>query len=106
MTKHFSKYHLHITKVILFLLLFAFNAYSKEELFIIEGIVLNAETSEPVSNAVVLVVGTNNYITTKSDGTFSLQVNSTGTIRIKITHLAYQEKLIDINTKMNQKRIL
>ena len=106
MTKHLSKYHLHATKVILFILLFTFNAYSKEELFIIEGIVLNAETSEPVSNAVVLVVGTNNYITTKSDGTFSLQVNSTGTIRIKITHIAYQEKLIDFNSENESKKKL
>ncbi|MFN3871953.1 MAG: TonB-dependent receptor [Ignavibacterium sp.] len=93
-------------KVILFLLFFVFNAYSKEELFIIEGIVLNAETSEPVNNAVVLFVGTNNYTTTKSDGTFSLQVNSTGTIRIKITHIAYQEKLIDINPENESKKKL
>ncbi|MFN3694467.1 MAG: TonB-dependent receptor, partial [Ignavibacterium sp.] len=55
---------------------------------------------------VVLFVGTNNYTTTKSDGTFSLQVNSTGTIRIKITHLAYQEKLIDINLENESKKKL
>ncbi len=96
-----SFYHLHLVKVILFLLLFTLSSKAYSEIFILEGIVLNAETSEPVSNAAVLLVGTDIYTTTKNDGTFSLEIHTLKNFRIKITHLAYQEKLIDINLKNN-----
>lgn len=84
--------------MILFSFLFSSNIFSNGDAFVVEGIVLDAETSEPISNALILLVGTNDYTTTKSDGTFSLHVNRSGAIRIKITHLAYQEKLIDFNS--------
>lgn len=82
----------------MFSFLFTPNIFSSGDAFVVEGIVLDAETSEPISNALILLVGTNDYTTTKSDGTFSLHVNRSGAIRIKITHLAYQEKLIDFNS--------
>lgn len=68
---------------------------------VIEGVVLNAETSEPVSNAVVLIPDIGYYATTKQDGSFSLEINLNKPFRIKITHLAFQERLIDINPKSN-----
>ncbi|MGQ9799398.1 MAG: TonB-dependent receptor [Ignavibacterium sp.] len=73
------------------------NAYSN--IVIIEGIVLNAETSEPVANAAVVIPDFGYYVTTKQDGSFSLEINLNKPFRIKITHIAFQEKLIDINPK-------
>lgn len=105
---YFSGYHLHLLKVIFVLFFVSTNSYSNSESFNLEGIVLDAENSEPILNAVVFLVGTNLYTTTKSDGTFSLDVNHSGSFRIKITHLAYQEKLIDVNSEneLNKKLIV
>lgn len=108
MSNYLLEYHLHFLKVIFSLLLFVFNLQAKTDIFNLEGIVLNAETSEPISNAAVLIVGTNIYTTTKSDGTFSLEINNSSNFRIKITHLAFQEKLIDINIQndLNKKIVV
>lgn len=63
----------------------------------ITGRILNAENSEPVSNAVIQIIDLNIYTTSKKDGSFELGTITTKTFRIKITHLGFQEKLIDIN---------
>lgn len=107
MSDYLRKYHLQFMKVILFILMFLNNPLAKSDLEIIEGVVLNAETSEPVANAVIFVPETEAFTTTKSDGTFSLQIELNNPFRIKITHLAFQERLIDINPKSdNTKKII
>lgn len=94
-------------KVILFVLIFFSYPQAKSDLILIEGVVLNAETSEPVANAVIHIPETETYTTSKSDGTFSLQIELNQPFRIKVTHLAFQEKLIDINPKSdNTKKII
>ncbi|MGQ9644303.1 MAG: TonB-dependent receptor, partial [Ignavibacterium sp.] len=60
---------------------------------------LNAETSEPVANAAVVIPDFGYYVTTKQDGSFSLEITLNKPFRIKITHIAFQEKLIDVNPK-------
>ncbi|WP_420806118.1 TonB-dependent receptor [Ignavibacterium album] len=89
-------------------LLITFSSLANIDTFILEGIVLDAENSEPISNAAVQLVGTDLYTTTKSDGTFSLQISIQINFRIKITHLAYQEKLIDFKSQdeLNKKLIV
>jgi len=94
-----KKYHLHILKVIFLFLLITISLKAHSDNLVIEGVVLNAETSEPVSNAVVLIPDIGYYATTKQDGSFSLEINLNKPFRIKITHLAFQERLIDINPK-------
>lgn len=107
MINSFGKYHLRIMKVILFILIFINNPLAKSDLIVIEGVVLNAETSEPIANAVIYIPENEAYTTTKSDGTFSLRIELNQTFRIKVTHLAFQEKLIDINPKSdNIKKII
>lgn len=101
MNKVIPKHHLYLLKVMFILFLISYNIFPQAEFISLQGVVLNAETSEPVSNAVVLVVGTNIYTTTKSDGSFSLVINLSGKIRIKITHLSFQEKLLDFDFKSN-----
>lgn len=96
MQEYFLEYHLRFLKVIFLSLFITFSSLADTDTFILDGIVLDAENSEPISNAAVQLVGTNIYTTTKSDGTFSLQISIQSNFRIKITHLAYQEKLVDI----------
>lgn len=93
------KYHLQIVKVIFLFLSFTISLNAHSDNLVIEGVVLNAETSEPISNAVIFVPDIEYYVTTKQDGSFSLEINLNKTFRIKITHLAFQERLIDINPK-------
>jgi iron complex outermembrane receptor protein len=85
--------------VIFLFLLITISLKAHSDNLVIEGVVLNAETSEPVSNAVVLIPDIGYYATTKQDGSFYLEINLNKPIRIKITHLAFQERLIDINPK-------
>ncbi|MCL6494300.1 MAG: TonB-dependent receptor [Ignavibacterium sp.] len=94
-----KKYHLQILKVIFLFLVITISLKAHSDILVIEGIVLNAETSEPIANAVVLITETGNFVTTKQDGSFSLELNLSKPFRIKITHLAFQERLIDINPK-------
>ncbi|BDQ02136.1 TonB-dependent receptor [Ignavibacterium sp.] len=96
MQEYFLEYHLRFLKVIFLSLFITFSSLADTDTFILEGIVLDAENSEPISNAAVQLIGTDIYTTTKSDGTFSLQISIQSNFRIKITHLAYQEKLVDI----------
>lgn len=61
------------------------------------GKVFNAENSEPVVSALVRVLETEKYTTTSSDGSFKIENISASKIRLKITHLAFQEKLVDVD---------
>lgn len=64
--------------------------------FYLTGKILNAENSEPVSNALILLVETNQYSTSDNQGIFSLPNIKSDKFRIKITHLSFHEKLIDV----------
>lgn len=81
-----------------FLLFFYLNIqlYSWSDISI-EGIILDASTSEPVIAAVIQVPNTSIYTTTKADGTFSIIIPLSIKFKLKITHLAYNEKLIEID---------
>jgi len=74
-------------------------AFSIELPVYIQGRILSAESSEPVANAVIEVIDLKIYTTSKNDGTFSIGPIDRNKFRIKITHLAYQEKLIDLDLK-------
>jgi len=73
----------------------------------LSGKILNAENSEPVTNAVILLIETNQFTTSGNEGTFSLANIRSEKFRIKITHLAFQEKLIDLNLEnQNNKNLI
>lgn len=71
--------------------------FSQSSYFELSGRILNAENSEPVVSALVLLVETNQYTTSSSDGSFNFSNIKINKFRIKITHLGFQEKLIDLN---------
>lgn len=93
------KYHLLILKVIFLVLFITISLKAYSDIVVIEGVVLNAETSEPIANAAVVIPDIGYYVTTKQDGSFSLEINLNKPFRIKITHIAFNEKLIDVNPK-------
>ena len=86
----------HFIVAILFLFNNLLLAQSKS--FFISGKILNAENSEPVANAVIEIVEQKIYSISKSDGTFNIGPIDSENFRIKITHLSFQEKLIDIKS--------
>ncbi len=63
----------------------------------LSGKILNAENSEPVVNAVIKILDTDNYFTSSTDGSFRIENIAEIKIRLKITHLAFQEKLVDVD---------
>lgn len=80
------------------LLLLNNSLFSQSDSIFISGRILNAENSEPVANAAIEVVGKKIYSTSKNDGTFRIGPVNSENFRIKITHLAFQEKLIDFKS--------
>jgi iron complex outermembrane receptor protein len=80
------------------LLIIQISLFAQESQFFISGRILNAENSEPISNAEIVVIGEKVFSTSKSDGTFRIGPITSDNFRIKITHLAFQEKLIDFKS--------
>lgn len=72
----------------------------------ISGIILDAEKSQAISNAVIQVLDTEIYFTSKEDGTFIIDGLIGYKHTLKITHISYQEKLIDIDLEANSDRSL
>jgi iron complex outermembrane receptor protein len=90
---------LMIAILLLFLMtpeLFSFNTFTR-----ISGVVLDRESSAPIPNAVLHLLNTEIYITTKIDGSFFLDEIKEGKYQIKVTHLAYQENLLDLELAEN-----
>lgn len=88
----------HNFVAVLYLFFFGRTLAAETPIFIY-GRILSAETSEPVASAVIEVIDLKIFATSKNDGSFSIGPIDKTKFRIKITHLAYQEKLIDIELK-------
>ncbi|MCR4417467.1 MAG: TonB-dependent receptor [Ignavibacteria bacterium] len=86
--------HLFVT------ILFLFNnlAFAQSNSIFVSGRILNAENSEPITNAAIEIVDQKVFATSKNDGTFRIGPIQSNNFRIKITHVAFQEKLIDIKS--------
>lgn len=82
---------------LIFLLLISFSFIEGKNLPIkITGRILNAENSKPIQSALIQIIEENQYTTSSKDGTFSFTNISKQKFRIKITHLSYHEKIIDV----------
>lgn len=88
--------------IVTVLLLFQVSLLAQENQFFISGRILNAENSEPVSNAEIVITGEKIFSTSKNDGTFRIGPINSDNFRIKITHLAFQEKLIDLKSPVEK----
>lgn len=93
--------------LVISLLFFVFDLFSQELSFNLKGILLNAENSEYVYNAEIQLIGTRIFTTSKKDGSFEIGPITQQKFRLKITHLAFQEKLIDLEaSKISDKKIV
>lgn len=88
-----GKYSRPLFLIILFLDLFAFNAFSQNSLFI-KGTVLN-EKGEPVSGASITVKGTTTGASTNGNGDFEISASPKSTL--VITSLGYSSKEVVVN---------
>ncbi len=95
----------HFLVAVLYFIFFA-KSFSAELPFYIYGRILSAENSEPIANAVIEIVGLKIFTTSKSDGSFAIGPVDQYKFRIKITHLAYQEKLIDLELRSQEDKKL
>lgn len=80
------------------ILFFFFNiTYSQHQNLELTGKILNAENSEPVANALIQLFEINQFTTSANDGSFIFSNIKAKKFRIKITHIAFQEKLVDLD---------
>lgn len=63
---------------------------------VIRGQVVDSTARMPVRNALVMLVGTSRSATTDSEGRFELGGLSVGTAQLRISHLAYGERTIEV----------
>ncbi len=94
-----KSYGKHFLFAVLF---FMFNNILAEMLNV-KGYVYDAETNKPIANAIVFVLDTKLYATTDSKGYFYFNNFLEGKVRLKITHIAYKEKITEYNFTENGK---
>lgn len=104
----FNGLPLHITRLVFFVLFFVQSVYSAGGKTDLTGFVMDVETSKPVENAVIQILQTEFYATSREDGSFHFSAVSERKIHLKITHLSYQEKLvlIDLESDKNQNLVI
>ncbi len=78
-------------------ILYNFCLLSQSQEFELKGKILNTENSEPIFNALIFIPNLEIYTTSNQDGYFELKKLKSDKIRLKITHLGFQEKLIDLS---------
>ncbi len=84
---------------ILFLLLIVFQTVYSQNNFRgqIKGIILDAETNQHVSYAVIELMNGQKYRAAKEDGTFLMENISPGNHKIKVTHINYEDNIQEIS---------
>lgn len=80
--------------ILLFVFFYSTLTYSSGMKSDLTGFVIDIETSKPVANAVIQILGTDIYSTSKEDGSFQFLKLEEKQYQIKVTHISYQEKLI------------
>lgn len=63
----------------------------------LRGFIIDVETSRPVSNAIIQILGTDYYAISKDDGSFQFISIGENKYSLKITHISYQEKLVQVD---------
>lgn len=71
----------------------------------LNGIIFDSRSGEPIQNALIVILNTNLYATSGINGTFRIDNVPFGNIQIKVTHLAYQENLINLSFSEEEKSL-
>lgn len=82
--------------IFLFSLMYSASLFSSGMKSDLTGFVLDIETSKPVANAVIQILGSDFYATSREDGSFRFVSLDEKLYQIKVTHISYQEKLIQV----------
>lgn len=103
-----KNHHERLTLCVAFIFFFVSNVCgNKLSASSLTGRILNAENSEPVVNAVIRILDTDIYYTTSSDGSFKIENISYNKIKLKITHISFQEKLVEVDfSKQNNQNLV
>jgi len=100
-------YHLKIFEVIFFFTLLSSVKAEKPYSTNITGIVLDSETSDAIPGVVIELVETKIYATTRNDGSFIIKNLSEGKHKLKFSHIAYHEKIVELEvTTISDKSII
>jgi iron complex outermembrane receptor protein len=93
-----SDLYMNINSMIVAALLFfaATNIYSSENR-IFTGYLIDVETNKPIQLASVEIIGSNYKTISNNEGKFQFAEVGMGKIVLKILHIAYQEKLIELD---------
>lgn len=70
----------------------------------VTGLVVDAETSQTIPNAVIHIAELDYFITTKADGSFELKDIEEGIYTFEVTHLAYRENVVQLRIDETQKQ--
>ena len=68
----------------------------------INGIVIDSKTLVGISDVNLYMPNLKSGVSTKDDGSFTLKINDTEDIQLRITHIAYVSKNMLINDKMEE----
>lgn len=68
----------------------------------LSGYIIDIETSKPVVNAVIQILGTDYYSTSRQDGYFQFSSIVENKYQLKVTHISYQEKLVSIDLEKDK----
>lgn len=94
--------------ILLFIILISTTLKAAELKSDIIGLVIDAESSKPIANAVIQILNTDNYTTSANDGSFRFISVPENRYQLKVTHLSYQERLlhIDLTKDRNQSLVI
>lgn len=94
-------------KIFYFIAFFCLSALSikANNFSTISGYVFDIETNKPVENVEVLVVEKQMHTTTNNKGYFVFNCDGNATVRIKFTHLAYQENVITVDKNRTENKV-
>ena len=103
-----SKYRYKIFVAILFFLVVTENTPATPIISNITGVVLDSETSDAIPNAVIQVMKSDIFATSRNDGSFLIENLKEEVYQLKISHMAYHEKIItiEISEKSNKSLII
>ncbi|MGB0347722.1 MAG: TonB-dependent receptor, partial [Balneolaceae bacterium] len=82
-----------LTGVVVFSFLFIFSAHAQT----IRGVVLDAETQEPLISASVVQTNTNNGVVTNFEGAFDLTLQRNSTQSITISYVGYKDQTFTVD---------
>jgi len=93
-----------IGAIIFLFLIFNSFLYPNEPPVNITGKILNGDNSEPIANAQILVLDSDAFAISDENGYFSIKNLMLTKCRLKITHLAYQEKIVELELQVSNNR--